>query len=148
MKTTTAPDATDLLIAQADALETETAQAAGPGETGAPAEEKPALSNEQCLSMGYAMLRETLCTFAKVKTPHATLSDDVIAPMAKAQAAVLEKYQINLQSIGGDYMVEIQAAIITVPIVLAFRAGLQTEIAESKKLTAPAATETALAVEA
>lgn len=137
-------DATDLLIAQADALEAADGAAAGP--LGEPvAEEKPALTNEQCLCMGYGLMRETLCSFAKVKSPQQTLSDDVIAPMAKAQAAVLEKYGINLQAIGGDYMIEIQAAIVSVPVLLAFRAGLQLEIAESKKLAKPAQSE-ALAV--
>ncbi len=142
----TAPDATDLLAAQADALDAASNVTTGPdGE--AQAQEKPALTNEQCLCMGYAMLRETLCSFAKVESPKATLSDDVIAPMAKAQAGVLEKYGINLQSIGGDYMVEIQAAIVTVPVLLAFRAGLQLEIRESKKIEPGPATADAVTLE-
>jgi hypothetical protein len=75
------------------------------------------------------MLRDVLCSFAKVETPKVTLSADKIAPAADALGAVADKYGLNLAGAASNYMIEIKAALIVVPMLLAFRAGLMTEIA-------------------
>jgi hypothetical protein len=108
----------------ADNADTMQAQAQ-PGE----AEAAPAMSNAQCFSMVLEMLRDVLCSFAKVETPKVTLSADKIAPAADALGAVADKYGLNLAGAASNYMIEIKAALIVVPMLLAFRAGLMTEIA-------------------
>lgn len=142
----TEADQLDTLAAQADALDLPAPGAAPGGEGGEVA--APALTNAQCLSLGYEMARDTLCSFAKVHSPKSTLSNDVIKPMAEAQAAVLDKYGISLQSLGGDYMLEIKAAIVTVPVLLAFRAALVVEMQDLKKLSNPETETAGAAVEA
>lgn len=127
-------DPLDLLAIQAGS-EQGAADLANAGQTGDDGEVATQLTNAQCLCMAYELMRDTLCEFAKVTSPKSTLSDDVIKPMAEAQAKVLDKYGINLQSMGGDYMLEIKAAIVTVPVLLAFRAGLQDEMKAAKKET-------------
>lgn len=122
----------DRLAAQADqgAAESDQEQA---DEQGAP--EGPSLTNEQCLGVAWELIRDTLCGFAGVNTPRITLANERIAPMVKAQAAVLDKYGIDLQATAGGYMVEITAAIATLPVLWAFKEGLANELAASKKTT-------------
>lgn len=90
------------------------------------------MTNAQCFSMMLEMLRDVLCGFAKVESPKTTLSNDKIAPAAEALGAVADKYGFNLSSAAGDYMVEIKAALVVIPIVLAMRVGLLAEIAVDK----------------
>lgn len=132
-------DPLDDLAAQAQALD-----AAGAPSTpdAAPAEAAPpALTNAQCLMMAGQTVREALCAFAKVQSPKSTLDDGTLQTVADAIAPVLDKYGVNLASVAGDYMAELRAAIVTVPVILAARAGLIAEIAASKasKTEAPAA---------
>jgi hypothetical protein len=125
-------DPLDMLASQAEAQQAGEALAAAPeGEA-----EAPGLSNAQCFAMAFEMVRDTLCSFAHVKTPKQTLSADKIQPAADALGAVADKYGINLAGAAGNYMVEIKAAMLTVPLLLAFRGGLMTEIKEMKALAA------------
>lgn len=91
------------------------------------------LSNTQCLMMAFEIMRETLCSFAKVTSPKTTMANEVMQPVADSVGAVLEKYGISLSAVGGDYMMEIKAAISTVPVLLSIRAGIQAEIAAKKR---------------
>ena len=117
-----------------------TAASAAVSEGAAPAEpEAPSLTNQQCLTMAWEIIRDTLCAVANVKSPKSTLSAEVIGPMAEAQAAVFDKNGIDLAGMSGNYMVEIRAAIVTLPVLLAFRGGLQMELAAAKKIDKPAA---------
>ncbi len=93
----------------------------------------PRMSNAQVLMMGVELVRDTLCSFAKVNSPKATMSNEVMQPVVDANAAVLDKYGIDLNSAAGDYMTEIKAALVTVPVLLAIRSGLQDELRDAKK---------------
>lgn len=129
---TTPVDPLDMLADEAaDLTSTITGDDAQPG--AAPEAQAPSLTNAQCLAMGWEIIRDTLCAVAKVSTPKTTLSAEAIGPMAEAQAAVLDKYGIDLASMSGNYMVEIKAAIVTLPVLLAFRVGLQGELAAANK---------------
>lgn len=101
---------------------------AAPGE----AQAAPGMTNAQCFSMLLEMVRDVLCSFAKVESPKTTLSADKIEPAAEALGAVADKYGLSLAGAAGNYMVEIKAALVVVPILLAFRAGLVQEIAADK----------------
>lgn len=99
-----------------------------PGE----AEAVPAMTNAQCFAMMLEMVRDVLCSFAKVESPKLTLSSEKIAPAADALGAVADKYGLSLASAAGNYMIEIKAGLIVIPLVLAFRAGLQKEIKDEQ----------------
>lgn len=130
-----ADQAEDLLTPPTD---TGTADGTGDGDT-APA---PRMTNVQVLMMAVELVRDTLCSFAKVSSPKETMSNEVMLPVIEANAAVLDKYGIDLNSAAGDYMTEIKAALVTVPVLLAIRAGLADEVRASKATTssAPAVT--------
>lgn len=99
----------------------------------------PRMSNAQVLMMAVELVRDTLCSFAKVNSPKTTMSNEVMQPVVDANAAVLDKYGIDLNSAAGDYMTEIKAALVTVPVLLAIRSGLQDELRAAKSTTTPAA---------
>lgn len=103
-------------------------------ETGAPGEapQDPGMSNAQCFAMILEMVRDVLCSVAKVESPKSTLSAEKIAPAAEALGAVADKYGLSLAGAAGNYMVEIKAALVVVPMLLAFRAGLVGEIKAEK----------------
>lgn len=101
----------------------------------------PRMTNAQVLMMAVELVRDTLCSFAKVNSPKVTMSNEVMQPVVDANAAVLDKYGIDLNSAAGDYMTEIKAALVTVPVLLAIRAGLQDELRAVKK---PAQTTTVM----
>ena len=82
--------------------------------------------------MAGAIIRDTLCTVAKVSSPKKTLSDAALAPVADAIGAVLDKYGVNLGAMAGDWIIEIRAAFVTVPLIIAARAALMSEIAAMK----------------
>lgn len=86
------------------------------------------MSNDKCLMMAFEVMRETLCSFAKVASPKQTMSNEAMQPVADAVGAVLDKYGVSLSGVAGDFMTEIKAAIVTVPVLLSIRAGLQAEI--------------------
>jgi hypothetical protein len=91
------------------------------------------LTNAQCLMMVCEIVRDTLCSFAKVTSPKTTMANEVMQPVADSVAAVLDKYGVDLSAAAGDYMIEIKAAITTVPVLLAIRGGLMVELAAAKK---------------
>lgn len=127
------PDPLDLLSRQAQAQENadkaETLDGAAlPGE--APAE--TSMGNAACVAMVFEMMRGALVTMANCKSPLVTLSDEKIKPAAEALGAVADKYGIQLAGVAGDYMVELKAAVIVVPMVWAFRGGLVLEIEADK----------------
>lgn len=100
----------------------------------------PTLTNTQCLMMAGQIVRDTLCAVAKVESPKLTLTDDTLQAVAAAVAPVLDKYGIDLGQMGGNYAVEIRAVMVTVPVILACRAGLRAELAAKREpQTAPAA---------
>lgn len=128
-------DPLEQLAGEAEALQAGIDQAnqEAAGEGGAPAAAAPpVLTNAQCLAMGLQIVRETLCAVAKVSSPKRTLDDATITTVADAVAPVLEKYGINLQGMAGGYMLELRAAMVTVPVLLAFRAGLLDELRAMK----------------
>ena len=128
-----AADPLDTLARQAQAQENaDNADALGADALPGEAEAVPSMTNAQCLLMAGEVIRETLCSFAKVETPKETLSSDKLQPAADAIGAVLDKHGLNLAGVAGDYMAEIKALLLTVPLVLACRAGLQGEIAAAK----------------
>ena len=125
-------DPMDALASQA-AIE-EKAASADAGEQQPSSELAPKdLSNAQCLMMAFEVMRETLCSFAKVTSPKETMRNDVMQPVADAVAAVLDKYGVSLSGLAGDFMTEIKAAIVTVPVLLSIRAGLKAEVKAAKK---------------
>lgn len=91
------------------------------------------LTNAQCLMMAFEIMRETLCSFAKVTSPKQTMANDVMLPVADSVGALLDKYGVSLSGVAGDFMTEIKAAIATVPVLLSIRAGLQAEMKATKK---------------
>ncbi|WP_341904034.1 hypothetical protein [Polaromonas sp. YR568] len=99
------------------------------------------MSNAQVLMMAVELVRDTLCTFAKVTSPKTTMANEVMQPVVDANAAVLDKYGVDLSKATGDYMTEIKAAMVTVPVLLAIRSGLSEELkaAKATTTTAPAA---------
>ena len=133
MTTAAAVDPLDLLATLAASLGAETA--ANDSQAGDGAAKPADLTNTQCLAMAVEIVRETLCSFAKVQSPKTTMSNEVMAPVAEALGAVFDKYGISLSGVAGDYMTEIKAAIVAVPVLLSIRSGLQAEVAASKKLT-------------
>lgn len=138
-----AADPLDQLAGEAQALQDGIDQAAndnhGPADATRPAE----LTNAQCLAMALQMIRETLCAIAKVTSPKHTLDDSTIQTVSDAVAPVLDKHGINLAAVAGDYMIELRAVVVTVPIILAARAALVEEI--RAKHAKPVEPETAAA---
>lgn len=86
------------------------------------------MSNTQCLMMAFEVMRETLCSFAKLASPKQTMSNEIMQPVSEAIGAVLDKYGISLSGVAGDFMTEIKAAIVSVPVLLSIRAGVQAEL--------------------
>ena len=138
-----AADPLDLLARQAANQEAaDLAASAGADALTGEAEAVPAMTNAQCFAMMLEMVRDVLCSFAKVESPKVTLSDDKIAPAADALGAVADKYGLNLASSAGNYIIEIKAGVIVIPLLLAFRASLMDEMQASrakKKAIDPAA---------
>lgn len=99
------------------------------------------MTNAKCLLMAFEVMRETLCSFAKVTSPKQTMTNEIMEPVADAVGAVLDKYGISLSGVAGDFMTELKAAIVTVPVLLSIRAGLQTEIIAKKEKTTQAVAE-------
>lgn len=91
------------------------------------------LTNAQCLMMAFEIMRETLCSFAKVTSPKTTMANEIMLPVADSVGAVLDKYGVSLSGVAGDFMTELKAAIATVPVLLSIRAGIQAEIAAKKR---------------
>lgn len=121
------------LVREADQLGAEADQAAAAGEPGqADQAAAPALTNAQCLTMGLQIVRETLCTVAKVTSPKRTMDDQACQAVGEAVAPVLDKYGINLGNMAGDFMAELRALAVTVPIVLAVRSALLDELAAKR----------------
>ncbi len=89
----------------------------------------PTLTNQQCILMAGQIVRDTLCALAKVESPRRTLDDATLGTVADAVAPVLDKHGIQLGTVGGDYMAEIRAAMVVVPVILATRAALRDELA-------------------
>lgn len=118
------------LVREADQLGAEADQAAAAGEPGQA--DAPALTNAQCLTMGLQIVRETLCTVAKVNSPKRTMDDASCQAVGEAVAPVLDKYGINLGNMAGDFMAELRALAVTVPIVLAVRSALLDELAAKR----------------
>lgn len=129
----------DALAAQADQAASPPPPADGEAAPGEDAKPPAKLSNEQCLMMVIEMVRETLCKIAKVESPKSTMSNEVMQPVVDSWGEVLSKYGIDLSAAAGDYIVEIKAAILTVPVLLAIRSGLQAEVKASKVTTVDAA---------
>ena len=123
----TVTDPLDVLAREAEGVDTSGAPPEQPGQA-QPAE----LSNAQCLAMCLQMIRETLCGIAKVTSPKHTLDDATIQTVADAVAPVLDKHGINLAAVAGDYMIELRAVVVTVPIILAARAALVDEMRSMK----------------
>ncbi len=133
VKTVTKPDAPtglDAIAKQAEASLTPTDGEHADDLAVSEAQEAaaPKLTNAQCVMMALAMVRETMATMADLQSPRVHLSDDKIKAPADAIAAVLDKYHINLQAIGGSYLVEINALAVTMPVVLAAYAAIKAEI--------------------
>lgn len=124
-------DPLDILASQAsfEQASANEANASLPGAELLPAD----MSNTKCLMMVIEILRETMCSFAKVSSPRQTMKNELMEPVADALGAVLDKYGISLSGVAGDFMTEIKAAIVTIPVLLSIRAGLQTEIREKKQ---------------
>ena len=99
------------------------------------------MTNSKCLLMAFEVMRETLCSFAKVASPKQTMTNEIMEPVADAVGAVLDKYGISLSGVAGDFMTELKAAIVTVPVLLSIRAELQSEIHAKKEKTTQAVAE-------
>ena len=148
IETSEPADPLDAMAAAADADMNNAEQTGAPGAP--PEPEKPVgLKNEQCLLGGLQMIRETVCAIAGVQSPKVTLADDKLQPIAKANAEVLDKYGLSLSDMGGEYMVEIKAAIVTLPVLFFAYAALKAEMNARQKPATPAtpaqATETPMA---
>ncbi len=120
-------DPLDALANDAAGIDT-TGLPPGPDEAVSPAE----LTNCQCLVMALQMIRETLCAIAKVTSPKHSFDDATIQTVADAVAPVLDKHGINLAAVAGDWMIELRAVVVTVPIILAARVALLEEMRAMK----------------
>lgn len=122
------PSDLDRLADEAALFDDDADEAASPsGAQGA-----PRLTNAALLLAALELVRETVCTVAGVKSPRATLSSDKLEPLADAWGAVCDKHGIELQAVVGDWLVEIRAVALTVPLVLGARAALVAEIADKR----------------
>lgn len=118
----------DALAAEA---ETTLAPPPAPGAEGA-APPVPVMTNAQSLMMGAQLVRETMTTVAKLKTPAVAMADEKLQPAADALGAVFDKHGWNLQDLGGAYMLEIQAAMAVGAVAWPCYIGVKAEIAASK----------------
>lgn len=120
----------DQLAAQADRVGLDADQAdAAANDPGGAQPAPPPMTNAQVLGFAFEMIRETLCTVAGVQSPRVTASNDKLQPLAEAWGAVCDKHQVDLSSMVGDYIIELKAITLTVPVILAARSALQAEIA-------------------
>ena len=134
------------LVGQAAQIDESNDQAGAPGASssspGEPA--APALTNAQCLLMAAQLVRETVCTMAKVESPRRSANDETLAPLAEAWAAVLDKHGINLGQHMGEYALELRAAGMTAAVFVQVRAELRAELeaaqAKAKAQADPAPT--------
>lgn len=110
-----------------------------PGGDQAGQAEPPKLTTAEMIAGALTVGRDLFCAFTDLHTPKVTLGDQAVAGLATAWGKVIDKYQIDLSKIVGDYMLEIAAVMATLPIAVAVRAGVRAEIAakppkESKKI--------------
>jgi len=119
-------DPLESLAAEADSFDKQADPAPG-GEPGAAAPE-PSISNAKVLLMAFEMIRETLCVIAGVKSPKTTCASDKLEPLAQAWADVCDKHGLDLSAMVGDWIVELKAVALTVPVIMAARAALSAEI--------------------
>lgn len=126
----------DQLVRQADRLDAgaDLAGSAAPEAQAAPT----GLSNADCLVMAGQIIRDTLCGIAQVQSPRITLADGTLKIIADACAPVLDKYGIKLNALMDQFGVEVRAAIVTVPIILAARRALLVELAAKAAPKPPA----------
>lgn len=136
------PASTDPLEMLAREAEQVGADADPAGEGGSPDEPQPiaALTNGQVLTMAFELIRETMCIVAGVASPKTTLSTDKLAPLGDAWGAVCDKHGLMLADVVGDYMVELKALALTVPVVMAAKNALAAEVAQLKARAEAAAT--------
>ena len=111
--------------------------AAGIDTTGLPpqpdqAQEQAPMTNTQVIAACFELIREGLCTVAKVKSPRATASNEVLQPLADAWGAVCDKHRWNLAEMVGDYILEFKAVTLTIPVIMAARVALAEEIKAMK----------------
>ena len=123
-----ANDPLDALAAEAAGLDAPPAGEAGPAGPAPP----PELSNAQIVAMALEMIRDTLCAFAKVMSPKKTLDEAAVKAVAEAIGPVLDKYGVKLSDVLGDFMLELRAAFVTVPIMLAAFTELREEMRAMK----------------
>lgn len=117
----------DNLAGQADRLDQDQ-DGPGQGDQAGPAGPLP-MGNAQALTMAFELIRDTVCTVARVKSPRQVLTGPAMAPLADAWAAVLDKHGVSLSSMVGDYLVEFRAIGLTVPLLLAAREAIREELA-------------------
>ena len=103
----------------------------GEGDQAGPAP-PPALTNAQIVAMALEMIRDTLCAVAKVVSPKKTLDDTAVKAIGDAIGPVLDKYGVKLSVVLGDFMLELRAASVTVPILLAAWSELREEVRAMK----------------
>lgn len=123
------PSALDDLAKQADNLNSQQPDPdnAQPGQA-APLP----MTNAQALGAAFELVRETLCIVANVQSPRTTLATDKLQPIADAWGAVCDKRGISLVDMLGDYILELKALGMTVPLFLVAKAALAAEIADKK----------------
>ena len=124
-------------VGGADPLDQLAAEAAGIDTSGMPppgdaAQPMAPMSNAQVIVACFELVREGVCTIAKVKSPRDTASNATLQPLADAWGAVCDKHGWNLANFVGDYILEFKAISMTVPVILAVRAALAEEIAAMK----------------
>lgn len=130
-------DAADPLDKLADQAQSDI-NAAGAGAPGTEppgegeAQTVPPITNAQAVMMSFQIIRDTAAGFAGIQSFKVTLANEKIQPVAEAWAEVLDKYGIQLSDIAGDFMVEIKAAILTLPVLLVARAAMLQELAQRK----------------
>lgn len=88
----------------------------------------PELTNTQCLQLGLEMVRDTACAVAGVSSLKRTMSAQAIQAIAEANGPLLDKYGISLSGAGAGYMVELRAAFVTVPVLIAAYLELRDEV--------------------
>lgn len=93
-------------------------------------------TNAQVIGFFITTFRELACVMLDAKSPRETLNDAKIDEAAKAIGPVADKYGIDLNAWVGDYMPELNAAIVAGPILLVAWKGLESELSERRKAKA------------